>query len=191
MSPLDCPERCWMRPRRLPGREVAEGAAHPVFQYVVAPRWSCVRGSPRDLFRWAGRFSLVRFCRFVHDAPMGITAKMCRVDEDERVVFDGEEADALGLDDEGYLALDKSWGALQTMVVSVTAIDPFAEELLDASKVEALARVLKPLIWRKALDTCEVPEHEDPEDLKVHFIAFRNLVLAAADEGSGLRCEFL
>jgi hypothetical protein len=127
---------------------------------------------------------------FVHDAAMGETAKMCRVDDDDRVVFDGEEADGLDLDDEGYLDLDKSWSALQTMVTSVTAIDPFGEDALDASKVEALARVLKPLIWRNAVDACEMPEGEDPDELKPYFISFRNLVMAAANEGSGLRCEF-
>lgn len=121
---------------------------------------------------------------------MGVNAKVCRVDDEDRVVFEGEESEELGLDDEGYLPLDKSWGALQTMIASVTAIDLFMKEALSATEVGRLAKVLKPLPWRKAVDTCEPPDDEDLEEIEGYFTAFRTLVLAASEEGRGLRCIY-
>lgn len=122
---------------------------------------------------------------------MGVTAKVCRVDDEDRVVTTGDgDEHALDLDDDGYLSLDKSWSAVQTMVGSVTAVDLFAKESLDASEVSSLARVLKKLPWGEAVDTCEAPDDEDLDDVEPYYTAFRELVLHAAKEGSGLRCTF-
>jgi hypothetical protein len=121
---------------------------------------------------------------------MSDTAKVCQVDEDDRLVFDADEAEDLGLDDDGFLSLEKSWQGLQTMITSVTAVDLFAQESLDASEVVSLAKVLKPLTWKNAVETCEAPEDEELDDMKPSYVAFRTLVLSAAEEGHGLRCEF-
>lgn len=122
---------------------------------------------------------------------MGITATLCRVDDDGRLVFEGEEAEELGLDENGYLQLDKAWAPLQTMLASVTSTDAFNEEQLGSDDVARLAKVLKTLTWQKALTTCEMPDAEDwpQEELQPYFEGFRVLVLAAAEEGSGLLCE--
>jgi hypothetical protein len=117
---------------------------------------------------------------------MSITAQICRVDEEGRIVFQDDDD---FVDEDGYLWLDR-WQGLQTMLNSVTAIDLFSQESLDSSDVGRLAKVLRPLIWSKALDTCEAPEDHDPEYLEEIWGLFRDLVLAAADEGSGLRCDF-
>jgi hypothetical protein len=123
---------------------------------------------------------------------MSVTAKVCRVDDEHRVVMDEGDADELELelDDDGYLSLDKSWGAVQTMIGSVTAVDLFAKEALDSSEVASLARVLKKLPWSEAVDACEAPEDEELDDVEYYFTSFRSLVLSAAKEGTGLRCTF-
>lgn len=122
---------------------------------------------------------------------MGVTANVCRVDDEDRVVTTGgSDEQSLGLDDEGHLWLDKSWSDLQTMIGSVTAVDLFAKETLDAAEVRSLARVLQPLPWGVAVETCEAPRDEDLDYVEPYYTAFRELVLHAAEEGSGLRCTF-
>jgi hypothetical protein len=120
---------------------------------------------------------------------MGMTATVCRIDEDGRIVFDEDNDQELGLDDDGRLDLDQSWGALQTMLESVTSTDLFEGEALEAPDVVRLAKVLKSLVWKTALEECEFPEDEDLDYVKPYFKSLRKLVLAAAEEGSGLRFE--
>lgn len=101
-----------------------------------------------------------------------------------------EPSASLGLDDDGFLELDQSWLALDTMISSVFADEWLSEDGVGSDEVARLAKVLRPLTWAKALDTCETPEHEALEEVEGFYEAFRELVLTAAAEGNGIRWDF-
>ncbi len=81
---------------------------------------------------------------------MATTARVCIIDEEDRPVFDDEMCASLGLDDDGFLDLDQSWSALQSMIQSVTAGDFMGQEGVSAEDVSRLAKVLRPMTWTKA-----------------------------------------
>jgi len=125
---------------------------------------------------------------------MGTTCKIWRVDDEGRLVFEGEEeAEELGLDEDGHLDLDQAWPYLEAICEAAGGVSPFDDESLDEDATKELSTQLRPLKWPDALELArdEFPDEDAISYAKPYYQAFRKLVLRASKEGTGLHIELL